>query len=105
MLTADDMAMSRFDPLIALDREAPTAPTPTAYDRAHMLTYARLLDAEALGHDWHHAAAEILGSVLVSGPEATAQCWNSHLSRAHWLVERGLGDACVENEVVPKQAR
>src|SRR5690606_1519796 len=62
----------------------------TAYDRAHMLTYARLLDAERLGHDWTAAAAEILGLDVVVDCEAAERCWRSHLERARWIVGKGL---------------
>lgn len=72
---------------------APSAPNDfslTAYDRAHMLTYARLLDAERLGHDWTAAAEGILGLDVAADRAAAELCWRSHLERARWIVGKGL---------------
>jgi hypothetical protein len=35
----------------------------TGYDMAHLITYLRLLDADAEGTDWREVAAIVLGSV------------------------------------------
>ncbi|MES2443955.1 MAG: hypothetical protein V4574_14090 [Pseudomonadota bacterium] len=73
-----------------IEASAPTSDTATAYDRAHLLTYARMLDAADSGVDWREAAAAILGCD-VSGHAAGAEmCWNSHLERARRVVGEGF---------------
>ena len=47
---------------------APSAPTLTAYDQEHVVTYLRLLDADAEGADWREVARIVLASR--SGPGA-----------------------------------
>ncbi len=69
---------------------APSESVVTEYDHAHMLTYARLLDAERDGHKWSVVAVEVLDlNVSVDG-EGARRCWQSHLERAHWLVREGF---------------
>ncbi len=70
----------------------------TEYDRRHMLTYARLLDAERDGQTWREAAAEILLVDVASDPAAAERCWRSHLARAHWVVGAGLASIISEDE-------
>lgn len=62
----------------------------TNYDRAHVLTYARLLDAERDGYDWTEAAVEILDLDVVANRTLAEACWRSHLDRAHWFVDGGF---------------
>jgi hypothetical protein len=61
----------------------------TAYDRAHFVTYLRLLDAEAMGVDWKETAR----SVLFLDPDVgieTAHCvYEAHLARARWMTRAG----------------
>jgi Uncharacterized conserved protein (DUF2285) len=40
--------------------EAPNSPTLTAYDHEHLVTYLRLLDADAEGADWREVAQLVL---------------------------------------------
>ena len=40
---------------------APDEPFLTGYDMAHLVTYLRLLDADAEGADWREVAAIVLG--------------------------------------------
>ena len=62
----------------------------TNYDRAHTLTYARLLDAERDGYGWAEAAAEVLDLDIAADPPRAEKCWRSHLDRAHWFVSGGF---------------
>lgn len=65
---------------------APSGPSLTPYDRAHFLTYARLIDAEREGVDWREAARTILLRASDEPDDATRQCWQSHLERAHAIL-------------------
>lgn len=69
---------------------APSEFVVTEYDHAHMLTYARLLDAERDGHEWSVVAAEVLDLHVSADCEGARRCWQSHLERAHWLVREGF---------------
>lgn len=70
----------------------------TTYDAAHVLTYARLLDAERAGEPWHDAAREILLLDVEEDVEAAERCWRSHLDRAIWSVSlEGLAAAAASD--------
>jgi hypothetical protein len=56
-----------LDPDIA--DEAPHAEALTPYDQEHLVTYLRLLDAEADGADWAEVARVVLHIDPVQGPE------------------------------------
>ena len=91
-----------MDPRPELDPDvddlAPEGPELTAYDKAHYVTYLRLLDADADNADWR----EVARIVLHRDPAATKTraCWESHLARARWMTETGyrkiLEEAAVE---------
>lgn len=67
---------------------APSDPGLTDYDRAHLVTYLRLLDAEAAGAPWQEAARLLLGAD--PGRAALARLrYETHLSRARWMAEAG----------------
>ena len=69
--------------------EAPTADALTAYDYEHLITYLRLLDAEADGADWTEVARIVLHIDPTSEPARARRAWESHLARARWLTEHG----------------
>lgn len=62
----------------------------TDYDRTHILTYARLLDAERDGYEWADVATEVLDLDVAADPGGAKSCWQSHLDRAHWFVDGGF---------------
>jgi hypothetical protein len=68
---------------------APTNSALTTYDEEHIITYLRLLDADAEGADWH----EVARLVLHIDPELEATrartAFDSHLTRAKWMTEQG----------------
>jgi hypothetical protein len=67
-----------------LTESAPDHGALTAYDRAHLLTYARLLDDIDLCVPWPTSAATTLGNWSpVQKPYA---CWASHVRRAHDIL-------------------
>ncbi len=73
----------------AIREEAPTGPQVTEYDRIHAPRYLRLLDAERAGADWEEAAQIILGLDPKANPVDAKQTFDSHLARAHWMMESG----------------
>jgi hypothetical protein len=68
---------------------APTDPVLTVYDEEHVITYLRMLDADAEGADWR----EVAKLVLKIDPELEhdrARCaFDTHLARAKWMTENG----------------
>ena len=73
----------------AVADEAPNSSTLTTYDEAQLLTYLRLLDAEAEGAEWDEAALLVLQIDPVKEPVRARRIWESHLARAKWLAEHG----------------
>ncbi|WP_339692347.1 DUF2285 domain-containing protein [uncultured Parasphingorhabdus sp.] len=69
---------------------APNESVVTDYDRAHFLTYARLLDAADESTDWRKNARTILGCDKTADDKTVRRCWDSHLARARWIIGEGL---------------
>jgi hypothetical protein len=76
--------------------EAPTDPVMTAYDRMHVLTYARLQSAEREGANWRDGARIILRRDAGADPAKVWRCWHSHCLRARWVATTGFEIALVE---------
>jgi hypothetical protein len=59
------------------------------YDEEHIITYLRMLDADAEGADWR----EVAQIVLHIDPEREAvrarRAYDSHLARARWMTNDG----------------
>lgn len=73
--------------------EAPPASTHlTDYDRQHLKTYARLLDAAAEGADWREVAQVVLGLNPNLEPERAQRIHAAHLDRARWMTQVGHRD-------------
>lgn len=81
------MAESHASSIVA--DEAPRSEQITDYDRLHLTTYARLLDADADGA----CDEEIIRLVLLIDPsrepDRANRCFASHMRRARWMSERG----------------
>ncbi|HEX2813637.1 MULTISPECIES: DUF2285 domain-containing protein [Sphingopyxis] len=65
------------------------------YDRANILTYARVLDvveerAIIDGRDWREASIIILGCDPDRDEPAARRCWDAHVARARWIIGEGL---------------
>jgi Uncharacterized conserved protein (DUF2285) len=77
-----------LDPDIA--DTAPSDSVLTVYDEKHVITYLRLLDADAKGADWRDVARVVL---LHLDPENESdrarRAFESHLSRAKWMTKHG----------------
>ena len=69
--------------------EAPSDPELTPYDRTHLITYLRLLDADVEGAPWDEVARIVLGIDPVAEPQAARRAHETHLRRAQWMTEAG----------------
>jgi len=76
-----------LDPDVA--DEAPTGPGLTAYDQEHLVTYLRLLDADAEGADWEEVARIVLHIDPNRELERARHAFDSHLARAKWITASG----------------
>jgi hypothetical protein len=76
-----------LDPDVA--DKAPVSNQLTVYDEQHIITYLRLLDANAEGADWK----EVAGIVLHIDPDLESgrarRAWETHLIRAQWMTAKG----------------
>ena len=81
---------SPSDPPIA--ETAPTDTQITDYDRAHLPTYLRLLDAESDGAPWDEVARIVLDLDPEREPDRARRAHDTHLARAHWLTAHGYRD-------------
>jgi hypothetical protein len=64
---------------------APSDPVLTVYDEGHLITYLRLLDADADGADWREVARIVLLDPEHESDRAR-RAFDSHLSRAKWMT-------------------
>jgi hypothetical protein len=71
--------------------EVPHPDSLTSYDMEHLVTYLRVLDAEADGADWtdYEVARIVLHIDPASEPDRARRAWESHLARAEWMTEHG----------------
>jgi len=76
---------------------APQAVTLTKYDRQHLVTYLRLLDAEHKGEDWRTVARVVLHLDPGNNLERARRAWETHLARAHWMIDNGHRDLMQED--------
>lgn len=72
--------------------EPPASERLTEYDQAHLVTYLRLLDAEADDAAWEEAVRVIFGLDPAKEPERAERVHASHLARARWMTEHGYRD-------------
>jgi hypothetical protein len=68
---------------------APTNSALTTYDEEHVVTYLRLLDADAEGADWRDVARLVLHIDPDLEPARARTAFDSHLIRAKWMTEQG----------------
>lgn len=76
-----------FDPDVA--DTAPADTVLTRYDEEHIITYLRLLDADAEGADWREVTQIVLHIDPEREPARARQAFDSHLARAKWMTEHG----------------
>jgi hypothetical protein len=72
--------------------EPPQGPAITDYDRTHFKLLMRLVDAEDDGADWEEAVQILFGIDPDKEPERAHRIHQSHLARAHWLIENGYDE-------------
>jgi Uncharacterized conserved protein (DUF2285) len=68
---------------------APDTDVLTRYDEQHLVTYLRLLDADAEGADWTEVASVVLHIDPSREPGRARRAWETHLARAKWMTEHG----------------
>ena len=71
---------------------APSEGAITDYDRGHLVTYLRLLDADAEGADWREVAQIVLHIDPDQEPDRARRAFETHLARAKWMSENGYRD-------------
>ena len=71
---------------------APNEAVLTTYDEQHLVTYWRLLDAEAAGADWKEVARIVLHIDPDREPVRARNAVDSHLARARWMADHGYRD-------------
>ena len=71
-----------LDPLPWSDRITP-------YDKAHFVTYLRLLDAEAAGTSDDDMCRIILDLDPADNPDEAARVLQDHMRRAKWMTKTG----------------
>ena len=81
---------------------APTDSVLTVYDEEHIITYLRILDADAEGADWRKVAQLVLHIDPVLEYDRARCAFDTHLARARWMTEHGyrhllLGEASNPN--------
>ena len=84
--------MRKPPPDPAINDQAPKGDVLTRYDQEHLVTYLRLLDADAEGADWTEVARVVLRIDPAQEPERARRAWESHLARAKWMTEHGYRD-------------
>jgi Uncharacterized conserved protein (DUF2285) len=68
---------------------APSGSALTVYDEEHLITYLRLLDADAQGADWRDVARVVLHLDPEHESDRARRAFDSHLSRAKWMTKHG----------------
>jgi hypothetical protein len=68
---------------------APADSMLTAYDHEHMITYFRILDADAEGADWRGVTQIVLHIDPEREPVRARQAYESRLARARWMTSHG----------------
>ena len=68
---------------------APSDSALTVYDEEPLITYLRLLDADAQDADWRDVARIVLHLDPDHDPDRARKAFDCHLSRAKWMTEHG----------------
>jgi hypothetical protein len=61
---------------------APSDSVLTVYDEEHIITYLRMLDANAVGADWKEVSRIVLHLDPDREPDRARKAFDSHLARA-----------------------
>ena len=68
---------------------APSDSVLTVYDEEHIITYLRMLDANAEGADWREVTRIVLHLDSDREPDRARKAFESHLLRAKWMSGHG----------------
>jgi hypothetical protein len=79
--------------------QAPTADKLTDYDRLHLITYIRLLDADADGIPWEEASRSMLHIDPDTEPKRAKRAHQSHLARAQWMTRVGYHQILTDEKL------
>lgn len=71
---------------------APADAVLTVYDEEHVITYLRMLDADAEGADWREVAEIVLHINPELEHDRAKRAFSTHLTRAKWMTEHGYRD-------------
>jgi hypothetical protein len=80
---------------------APTENGVTEYDRLHLVTYLRLLDATAAGVDPNQVIRDVLQIDPVLEPERARRAYETHLARARWMSREGYRYLATDEKLNP----
>jgi hypothetical protein len=84
------MKQPALDPDVA--DVAPNEAVLTTYDEQHLVTYWRLLDAQAAGADWKEVTRIVLHIDPDREPVRARNAFDGHLARARWMADHGYRD-------------
>jgi Uncharacterized conserved protein (DUF2285) len=73
----------------AFDDAPPQCVTVSDYDKRHLVSYLRLLDAAEEGADWREAVSIIFGLDPAREPKRAKLVYDTHLARAQWMTKSG----------------
>jgi hypothetical protein len=68
---------------------APTERALTPYDHEHVITYMRMLDADAEDADWREVSRIVLHIDPDQDVGRARRAFDSHLARAKWMSREG----------------
>ena len=77
------------DPPTIVAASPPASDQLTDYDRAHLATYLKLLDADTMQIDWKVTARTVLALDTEQDSEAARGVYDAHLARARWMTVVG----------------
>ena len=100
--TMRQSANSRVHPLA---ERAPAAKSLTPYDEAHLVTYLRLLDANAGGEHTDAMTQIVLDANPALTESQARRAVTSHLKRAQWISAEGYRDFLKKPEIQRKNRR
>ena len=78
------------DPPIPVEAVPPQSDRLTAYDRVHLVTYLKVLDADAMNVDWKVTARNVLSLDPEADIETAQRVYAAHLARARWMTRVGF---------------
>jgi hypothetical protein len=79
--------------------QAPTDDKLTDYDRLHLITYIRLLDAATDGVPWEEASRSILHIDPDTEANRAKRAHQSHLARAQWMTRVGYHQILIDEKL------